>query len=289
MIFVCRICKVSALKRIWLLMALTLMVLGIAVPGFTQNFLDRPERPPRTSEVVDALDNTRWRTLEPGLDHIAVWTALGVKLSACRISSEMFSFSVVQQNVPNGETAASFAIREDAVIVINGGFFAKGADGKLRPVGLLVDDGVAVSSAWTSAGGYLGFAANGLFISPSRDKLTGTYREIIQSKPVVIEAGKRWALGTNLGNLNNRTLVCLLDSGQVVLIIVSGQGLSLFEAGWLLRDAHWGGWFDCDSAIAFDGGGSTQLYVADHREMAIEGFAPVQNALVVKRKQSLQK
>ena len=74
----------------------------------------------------------------------------------------------------------------------------------------------------------------------------------------------------------------------MLIVLVSGQGLSLFEAGWLLRGENWGGWFDCDSAIALDGGGSTQLYVADHPEMTIEGATPVQNALVVKRKQVLQ-
>ena len=60
--------------------------------------------------------------------------------------------------------------------------------------------------------------------------------------------------------------------------------LSLYEAGWALRGEEWGGWFDCDSAIALDGGGSTQLYVEQHSKFTVLGDTPVHNAFVVKRK-----
>jgi exopolysaccharide biosynthesis protein len=51
-----------------------------------------------------------------------------------------------------------------------------------------------------------------------------------------------------------------------------------------MRDPAQGGAFSCDSALALDGGGSTQLWVAGREDLAIAGETRVHNALIVQRK-----
>lgn len=240
--------------------------------------------PAQTKSIVSALENVEWHRIENGLDALSISTPLGVKLFAFKISPKLFSFSILQQASENGESVESYASRSDGVIAVNGGFFAKHSDGTLSPVGLLIDDGIQYTRPWAKKGGFLIAGKQGLQIYPSKKILTNEVKEVIQSKPVIIESGAKWALNRNLRMSKNRTLVCVLKDKQVVLLTFSGLGLSLFEAGWTLRSQEWGGWFDCDSAIALDGGGSTQLYVKDHPEFFVLGDTNVQNALVVIRK-----
>lgn len=240
--------------------------------------------PPQTQSIVSALEYVEWQEVEKGLDSLSVSTALGIRLHAFRISPDHFSFSIEQQENENGEYVEHFAKRLDAKIAVNGGFFTKHGDGTLSPVGLLIDDGVQFTRAWAKKGGFLIAGINGIDVLPSQEPLSGGYKEVLQSRPVILEKGGKWALNRNLRMKKHRTLVCVQTDKKVVLLTFSGVGLSLFEAGWSLRNKEWGGWFDCDSAIALDGGGSTQLFVKGRPEFNVYGDTRVQNALVVKRK-----
>lgn len=241
-------------------------------------------RPARSAEAAAALTEAEWREIEPGLSALRATTALGTRLTALRISPERFAFSVHQQRKEGGERVESIAKRADAVVAVNGGFFSVSDDGKLQPVGLLKDDGEVLTPAWQRDGGFLAIRKGRPFIRPTRKGMPGVAEEILQSKPVLIEPGKRWSMRVNRPNQEKRSLVCLLPDGDVVLFVVNGGGLSLFEAGWLFRSRSWGGYFDCDSAIALDGGGSTQLYVSGAEDYSIAGETPVQNALVITRR-----
>lgn len=240
--------------------------------------------PPQTESIVSALGNVEWQVMEEGLDSLFVSTALGVRLHAFKISPKKFSLSLSQQSKVEGELVQEFAQRLGAVIAVNGGFFAKQSDGSLRSVGLLIDDGTYYSRAWKKTGGYLILGTDGASVLPTSEPLRGTLIDAIQSKPVIMETGGKWALNRNLKHVKNRTLVCVQKDKTIILLTFSGLGLSLFEAGWTLRNQEWGGWFDCDSAIALDGGGSTQLYVENHPDFSVHGDTAVQNALIVKRK-----
>lgn len=240
--------------------------------------------PPQTQSIVSALEYIEWQEIEEGLQSLSISTPLGIRLHAFKISPENFTFSIVQQSKQEGETAEEYSVRTDAVIAVNGGFFAKHGDGSLIPVGLLIDDGIQYTRPWAKKGGFLIAGADGINVLPSNEPLLGKHKEVLQSRPVILEAGGKWVLNRNLRMSKNRTLVCVQKDKRVVLLTFSGFGLSLFEAGWALRSEEWGGWFDCDSAIALDGGGSTQLFVKGHPEFTVYGDTAVQNALVVKRK-----
>jgi exopolysaccharide biosynthesis protein len=243
---------------------------------------DAGDRPARTSEAVFALQNATWSELEKGLSLLQANTALGTRLTVLRIDPDLFSFSVIQQDRPDGERADEVLNRTGAAIAVNGGFFSIRKDDALAPVGMLMDDGVKISNPWVVTGGFVGISPEGrLKITESEKGIPEGIHEAIQSRPVLIEPGGLWAMRTNANDQERRTLLCLLKEGDAILVMISGGGLSLYEAGWLLRRPDRGGMFGCDSAIGLDGGGSTQLSVRERPELNVTGFSRVQNFLVV--------
>lgn len=243
--------------------------------------------PPRTSEAVGSLKESVWRQLSPGLEVMEVATALGTRLVALRIANAGYRFNVVQQEGEKGEKVRSVVRRLDAVLAVNGGFFASSAQGRLTPVGMLVDDGEAQAAAWPHSGGFLAFDAEGMpDITLSADGPPEAAFEAIQSRPVILEPGGKWAMNTNGNDPERRTIFCRLDEETSLILLVSGQGLSLYEAGWLLRSPSWGGFFDCDSAIALDGGSSTQLTISGEWDLRVDALVGVQNFLVVQRREA---
>ncbi|MCB1385458.1 MAG: phosphodiester glycosidase family protein [Nitratireductor sp.] len=266
--------------------ALALLALH-ALTGQAAHAQDASQVPPRAAEAVNALQSESWRAIEAGLDVLEVSSALGTRLTALRLKDEAFRFAVLQADKAGGITARSGVEQSEAVLAVNGGFFAARSDGKLVPVGMLIDDGQARSQAWKDSGGYLTIDDKGradillTAAGPPDDA-----REAIQSRPVLIEPGGKWAMRTNTLDQERRTLFCRLDDGTSLLLVVSGQGLSLYEAGWILRGPRWGGFFDCDAAIALDGGSSTQLTIDGEWDLRVDPLLPVQNLLTVQRREA---
>lgn len=246
---------------------------------------DASMRPSHASEAVAALEKAQWERLEDGLELIQVNTALGTRIDAIRIDREQYYFKIVEQNRPNGERVRRVQRRLGAAVVVNGGFFKITKDSNLEPVGMLILDGEARSDPWSVSGGYIALDHQGtasITLSPEGPPMWA--RHAVQTRPVLIEPGGRWAMNTNGTELEHRTLFCLLPDGDAVIVVVHGGGLTLFEAGWLLRAGKWGGYFGCDSAIALDGGGSSQIAVSEREDLYIPGVTRVQNFLAVMAK-----
>jgi hypothetical protein len=257
-------------------------------PGFARA-QDASMRPPHASEAVTALERGDWEPISGKLSLIDVSTALGTRVTAIRVDTSLYQFSIVEHALAKGERASRVQRRLDAALVVNGGFFSVSRDDDLKPVGMLIIEGEAKSKAWTITGGFVALDRAGspsITLSPDGPPMWA--RNAVQSKPVLIEPGGSWAMNTNGTDLERRTLFCLLPDGDAIVVLVHGGGLTLFEAGWMLRAREWGGYFNCDSAIALDGGGSTQLSVKDRSDLDITGLTRVQNFLVVSERESIQ-
>jgi exopolysaccharide biosynthesis protein len=253
------------------------------VPAHAQERLEGV--PERTEKVAAALANAVWERLNSGLEVLRS-DAGAVRVIALRIDTSLYEFSVEVQSGPDGERVIDFGARKDADIAINGGFFGEKEPGKnLFSVGYLQIDGKVLSRPWLNSGGFLVLQDGKPAIFPSDGGVPKLPGSKIQSKPLLIESGGRWAMNTDLRNLRRRSLVCLQSDSQVVLVVISGIGMSLYEAGWLLRETRSGGFFGCDAALALDGGGSTQLWVRDNDSLNVIGENPVHNALLLKRRQ----
>ncbi len=238
--------------------------------------------PPRALEAVAVLMEAEWQALADGIDFMDVGTALGTRLTLFQVDPAKNRFEVVQQKKRKGERAGSVLKRTGASLVFNGGFFGRKEDGELFPVGYMRDDGHAHSSAWTETGGYLILSEEEApEILPSKAGLPDQATEVVQSRPIVLEPGGKWAMRTNEQDPQKRTLICRRSDETIIVMLVWGQGLSLYEAGWLFREQDRGGVFGCDSALALDGGGSTQLAVKDKPELDIAGLTAVQNLIAV--------
>jgi len=237
----------------------------------------------RTLEVTEALANAEWQQLNDGMHLKQVTSNSGVLATAFRFEVEKYSLELAIQNHPKGERAHQIAERLEAMFVVNGGFFGIDSQNRLFPVGALSVEGMRKGMAWRKSGGYFNLDDEPA-ITPTRSGVPAGSSNFLQSKPVLIEAGGAWAMNTNSKIQKRRTMVCLPRDGSIVIVMITGSGMSLFEAGWLLRSNEFGGHFDCDAAIAMDGGGSTQNWVRDQPEYSIRGVTPVHNFLVVKPK-----
>ncbi|MCB1460554.1 MAG: phosphodiester glycosidase family protein [Nitratireductor sp.] len=241
--------------------------------------------PERTLDVREALAALPWQVLEDGLELKEAISQRGIRLRVFRISVKRFALEIVLQNDALGERVEAFGERSGAVLAVNGGFFGETEKERtLFPVGYLRIGGEVHSQPWQSAGGYLSLSRDGVSIRPSREGPVSGDGDEIQSKPLLIEPGGKWAMNTNQQKLRPRTVVCTLGADMILIAAVSGSGMSLYEAGWLMRDAGVGGYFGCDAALAMDGGGSTQLWVAGEPSLQVVGETPVNNALVVRRR-----
>jgi hypothetical protein len=264
------------------IIALALPMLLAAPPGFSQ---ETPEIPMRTAELALAIEGARFEEIEPGFSVLSARSRLGTTLSVFRIDRNRFRLAVAMQDNPDGERVDAFAQRSGAILAVNGGFFGEKEFRKgLYPVGLLRIAGKDISANWKATGGYLLFHSGRLEIAPSAPKPPSAPEMILQSKPLMIEPGGRWSMNTNQEIVRPRTVLCTLADGTALLFVFSGSGLSLFEAGWLLRKKDDGGVFACDAALAMDGGGSTQLHVAGRGDLSVVGETAVQNAILLFRR-----
>lgn len=240
--------------------------------------------PPLSEQIVMFLNISQWQELEAGLQVIRAATPEGVELTAFKLSPDNFAFSIETQSDSSGSRVREIGEREGAVIVANAGFFAISNSGNFFPIGYLRLNNNVLSKGWQSDGGVLSFKEDGLHLTPTHEGIPAGEFDAIQSKPMLIEPGGIWAMGSNFGSAKPRTIICKLADGDIILSTVTRAGLSLFETGWIMRSKENGGFFGCDSAIAFDGGRSTQVWYSGDEKYSSSGISPVHNFFVVRNK-----
>ncbi|MCP4183635.1 MAG: phosphodiester glycosidase family protein [Hyphomicrobiales bacterium] len=237
--------------------------------------------PPRTLLVSKHLQNVPFEEVLPGIAAIKTIASNGTTLIALRIKPSFFRFGVTKQFDPKGNWVAEIGKEQNAQVAFNGGFFKISKKGHKVPVGLLMIEDIQFSSAWKKSGGYLIFRDGNISILQTAGNPVPQADLVLQSKPVLIEPGGTWAMNANQAIPKKRTLVCIDGEGNFIVVAIVEGGLSLFEAGWLMRGKEVGGFFNCDSAIAMDGGGSTQIWVKDRPDLSFRGGTTVQNAVTI--------
>ena len=251
----------------------------------SQAFAQSDEVPDKSAAVVHALNQSQWQQLEDGLEVIRAVTEDGTVFTSFKISPEIFSFSIVLQDDQRGARARQIGEREGAVLAANAGFFAITDSESLYPIGYLRLSGKVLSKGWPRTGGVVSLRQDSLVLTPSHAGIPKGEYDVIQTKPMLIEPGGNWAMGSNSGEAKPRTLLCTLVNGDVVLSVVTRLGMSLYEAGWVMREPEYGGFFECDAAVAFDGGRSTQVWYSRDDKYSSAGILPVQNFFVVRQRE----
>jgi exopolysaccharide biosynthesis protein len=239
--------------------------------------------PPRTLLVANHLRTLPYEKVAPGIAAIKTVASNGIELIALRIKPAVHKFELIKQSNPQGNWVEEMGTGHDAQIAFNGGFFKINKKGHKVSVGLLAINEMRYSTAWKKSGGYLIFRDGNVSILETAGNPVPVGEKILQSKPVLIAPGGNWVMNTNRAIPKKRTLVCIDEAGDFVVLAIVGGGLSLFEAGWLMRNKNVGGFFGCDSAIAMDGGGSTQIWVKDRPDLSFGGETPVHNAVIIQQ------
>ena len=257
----------------------------MGIGGVSPNLAQEQAIPARSLVVANHLRNLKFEKVSSGISALKALAPNGVELIVLRLKPTKFQFYLALPDNRSGEWVEDIGKRKNAQIVFNGGFFSIDKRGHKNPVGLLAKGKVKYSSAWKKSGGYLYIRDGNISIVPTKGNPVPVGDWVLQSKPVLIEPGGKWAMNTNKAIAKKRTIVCMDGDGDLIIMAIVGGGLSLYEAGWLMRDTSVGGYFGCNSAIAMDGGGSTQIWVKDRPDLSFGGQTPVHNSVIIRLQQ----
>jgi hypothetical protein len=256
------------------------LVAPLAVAGTpTPDGKPEPELPrllasARTGETTELL---------PGLEYrLMVLPADGLAIHTFAFDLGRFGLRTAQQKDETGDHAADFLRRPEDVFAIDGGFFERDDGGRLSPSGLLVVEGVEVAPEHERAGsGILHVDETGVSIAYRAEAPpAGTLASAVQVGPVLVDPGGQVGIRSP-GVRDRRSAICLRP-GEIVAIVVDGDGLSLLRLAEFLAAATTDGGVGCDIAINLDGGPSTQaIYRGAGPEIVIPGKSTVQNAVVL--------
>lgn len=172
---------------------------------------------------------------------------------------------LAQDGIGNsGETTSEAAKRNNAVLAINGGGYARGADGLLYPIGITVVDG-KIKTFYRTDLSFVGFNKQGHLVGGEI-----TTREEIEALdvmhgatfvPTLLKDGKKMTIPREWRNTRHpRTLIGHFSNGDVLMIVIDGrqkgysEGVTLEEAQDKLLE------FNVVDAYTLDGGGSSAFY-----------------------------
>lgn len=179
-----------------------------------------------------------------------------------------------------GATAKHLAKRAKAVLAINGSFFTP----QHATIGLIIKDGKEISpihnTSWWSI-----FAMSGdspSIYTPSEFLRARSVRIALQAGPRLVVNGKILKLKESVAS---RSAVGILPDGKIVIAITQGPGISMTELARRMSLPSSRGGFGCPSAMALDGGSSSQIYAKfKDFELSLPNIAQVTNGLVVLEK-----
>lgn len=243
---------------------------------------DLPE--PDLAVILEASRSVRAERLAGGLEHkLVAVPPFGLSVHTFVFDNQRFRLRLVAQTRPTGDTITDFLRDSDDVFAIDGGFFEKDRRGRLSPSGLLIIDGAVVSPVHPRAGsGVLHTGPDGAVISYRADTPPpGSIDSAVQVGPILVDPGGKVGIYPTQGDRRRRSALCLRP-GEVVAIVVDGDGLNLFQLAHLLAIPENEGGVGCDIAINLDGGPSTQAVLKSGvRTLTISGESTVHNAVVI--------
>lgn len=209
--------------------------------------------------------------------------------------------AIIAADVQQLITVSNFVKNTDAVVAINGNFFDMKNGGA---VDFTKVDGKIVNESRKSKSGKRDFHQKAAVVI-HKNKLSiikwdGTEdwesrklksRNMMLNGPLLIYNYQQEILDSNAFNNNRhpRTCVGVKKDGTIIMLVADGRntnaaGLTLLELTKIMQ------WLGCKSAINFDGGGSSTLWVkgfsvvnhpSDNKKWDHEGERKVANALVI--------
>ena len=197
-----------------------------------------------------------WQSLKPGVE----FKELKTEVNESPVSIHVLKVNLTQAKIrpiaaEKNLTAKRLAEKSGALAVINANFF----DTEGKVLGLVKKDGKIINPlkkiSWWSV-----FCANNY-----RAKIIHTTQYVDSHCQQAIQAGPRLVVDGAVprlkDELSRKTAVAINGQGEV-LFIVSKQHIPIKNFAQVVILPEKKGWLGCRNAIYFDGGGSSQLYIA---------------------------
>ena len=243
-----------------------------------------PTSTPAPSPAPEPAD-TGWEWVEPGVEvrQIRVPTGdVAERLLLVRLEPDRFRFDV-RYTPGSGRRVSEWATGDDALLVINGGYFTP----EYEATGLVVSEGRAYGTSYDGFAGMFAALPGGrvelrwLMVEPYDPGETVV--AAVQSFPVLVKPGgvMGFPADGDDGRPARRTVVALDREGRVVFVVAPRGYLGLHDlARWLVESD-----LGVDVALNLDGGQSSGIALtAQGRELTLDSLVPVPAVIVVERR-----
>jgi tetratricopeptide (TPR) repeat protein len=246
--------------------------------------VDDSQRNP-VPHLLDVSAKVHWKRLNEAIELKVIDDRdYDIHLTAWRIDPKTVELKVAVQHESHGDFVQEIRRRESAILAVNAGFFDRDSDNHLNPIYALKVGGTILNPyRGETTGGALAIDDAGAHIltAQSIEANWEHARDLVYSKPVMLEPGRKFAMIYNDYDRRSRTAVCTTSDGKFIVLVVSG-GVSLFELADFLRDRDGRQGLPCDAALALTGGPSAQAsFSLGERTIDIQGSWPVYDALIV--------
>lgn len=234
--------------------------------------------------------DTGWQGVEQGvqLRKIDVTTGaehLTERLSMVRLNPADLELRVHYDPI-NPKTVSDWGSTLDALLVVNGSYFAPESERGSETIGLLVSDGQRWGTPLPDYAGMLAVTGAGeVSVRWLRQRAYDPQEPLIQamqSFPVLVKPGGVMGFPADVddGTPARRTVVAQDSEGNILLIVAPRGTLSLHDLAVFLAESD----LTIDVALNLDGGGSTGMWLtAADTQITIDSFTPVPSVIAVDR------
>jgi Phosphodiester glycosidase len=235
--------------------------------------------------LLDASDKVSFERLNQYVElKIVEQPDYDIKIAAWRIDPAGVNLKLSVQLDAHGNRVDEIRKRDHGILAVNAGFFESDSQNRLNPAyPLKIGDAVFRPYQGENFGGALAISdgAVNIFTPSTTREHFAEVRDLVYSKPLMLEPGHKFVMLYNDYDRRNRTAVCTTNDHRLIVLVVDG-GLSLYELADFLSDRHGRQGLPCDAALALTGGPSTQAsFSLAERTLDIPGGWPVYGALVV--------
>jgi hypothetical protein len=235
--------------------------------------------------------DTGWREAQPGVELREIDVApdggrATERLSVVRLNPTWLPVRV-HYDPANPKTVSAWGAALDALLVVNGAYFAPESEGRQETIGLLVSDGQPWGTPLQDHAGMLAVTDSGeVTVRWLRDQPYDPQEALaqaMQSFPVLVKPGGVMGFPADAddGAPSRRTVVAQDGAGNVLLILAPRGMLSLHELAVFLAKSD----LTIDVALNLDGGGSSGMWLtAEKARVTIDSYTSVPSVIAVERR-----
>ncbi len=240
--------------------------------------------------AVSSQEDTGWQLVEPGMDLREIDVPAGEgqlreRLSIVRMHPGMWHMRV-HYSPTNPLRISGWGDSLNALLVVNGGYFAPESVEGHETIGMLISDGRRWGTPLHDHAGMLAVTPDGQvsvrWLRQQPYNPAEALSQAVQSFPVLVKPGGLMGFPADAddGAPARRTVVAQDQEDSILLIVAPRGALSLHQLAVFLAESD----LSIDVALNLDGGGSTGMWLAaESHQMTVDSLTSVPSAIAVER------